>query len=137
MKIGFSFGRCVGSIVRGEVKIEEVVCIVTRTCMTTEDEVRDVIRDYYYHRRDLKGLDPQTCMDVGLTLYTSGKLHQPRTFGASVPLGAVEEEYTWMDLYPTAIIHSDAVRNAWDTYRMLLTLTESVPENIMLVPHPF
>tara|TARA_R110000868_G_scaffold159424_2_gene388214 strand:- start:7 stop:405 length:399 start_codon:yes stop_codon:yes gene_type:complete len=128
MKIGFSFGRCVGSIVRGEVKIEEVVCIVARTRMATEDQLRGVIREYCTYG-NLVGLDVQTCMDVGLTLYTSGKLHQPRMFDAIVPLGAVEEEYTWMDLYPTTTAHSDSVRDAWDTYRMLLNLTESVPEN--------
>jgi len=127
MKIGFSFGRCVGSIVRGEVKIQDVACIMARAMMTTEDHVRDVIRDYCSHGY-LIGLDVQTCMDVGLELYASGKLHQPRTVGAKVPPRAVPEEYTWMDLYPTATVHSDSVRDAWDTYRMLLNLTESVPD---------
>ena len=43
MKIGFSFGRCLGSIVRGEVSIDDVLVIIARTHMPKEEHVQEVL----------------------------------------------------------------------------------------------
>jgi hypothetical protein len=42
-----------------------------------------------------------------------------------------------MDLFPTAAegAESDAVRTAWDQYRMLLQLTEQLPEDDYVPQH--
>jgi len=127
MKIGFSFGRCVGSIVRDEVKIEDVLCIIARTNMIDESGVGIVVNTYMDARGYLAGLDEAKCQEVGLELWRSGKVIEPRTNGVRVI--QVPTEYIWMDLYPTALeVNSDAVKDAWDAYRMLIMLAEQVPE---------
>jgi hypothetical protein len=129
MKIGFSFGRCLGSIVRGEVALEDVLVIVARTRMETQDHVRGVIAEYMHRHGYLLGLDQTECERVGLELFNSGRILEPRAnnIGAGV---SVPRDYLWMDLFPTAVsgANSVAVRQAWEHYRMLLTLTEQLPE---------
>lgn len=135
MKIGFSFGRCLGSIVRGEVAFEDVLCIIARTRMETDEHVRGVVGQYMYRRGYLEGLDQPICEDVALRLFNSGKILEPRANGIS-PM-SVPRDYIWMDLFPTAADgpESDAVRTAWDQYRMLLQLTEQLPEEDYVPQH--
>ena len=125
MKIGFSFGRCVGSIVKGEVDINDVLLIVARTNMPTESMVRHVINDYGDRDGYLYGLDINKCLDIGVSLWKSGKIIEPRASGVNVL--QVPIDYIWMDLVPTALATSNTVKAAWDTYRMLLGLTEPLP----------
>lgn len=126
MKIGFSFGRCVGSIVKGEVDINDVMLIVARTYIESEDAVDHVIQHYQYTPGYLMGLDIDKCLEVGLELWRSGKLIQPRANGVRVL--QVPTDYIWMDLFPTTVANSDAVKIAWNTYRFLLGLTEQLPD---------
>ena len=135
MKIGFSFGRCVASIVRGEVAIDDVMCIVARTLMPREDDVKYVITQYLEHPNYLMGLDPQMCFEVGLELWKTGRVLEPRASGLYAT--RVPKEYIWMDLYPTeADVRSDGVKEAWGAYRMLISLTEQLPEpNVEVVKH--
>jgi hypothetical protein len=135
MKIGFSFGRCLGSIVRGEVAFEDVLCIIARTRMNTEEHVRGVVDQYMYRRGYLEGLDQATCEDVAVRLFNSGKILEPRANNIS-PM-SVPRDYIWMDLFPTAACgaESDTVRTAWDQYRMLLALTEQLPEDDYVPQH--
>lgn len=127
MKIGFSFGRCVRSIVLGEVDINDVLCIIARTYMPNERDVGPVIDEYLSRHRYLAGLDPDRCHAVGLELWKSGRVVEPRQNGIhvmSAPLDCV-----WMDLYPTVVGSGNAsVRAAWESYRMLINLAEQVPE---------
>ena len=135
MKIGFSFGRCLGSIVRGEVEFDDVLCIIARTRMDTDEHVLGVVREYMYRRGYLLGLDQTTCEDMALRLFNSGKILEPRANCIS-PM-QVPQDYIWMDLFPTAADGpaSDGVRNAWDQYRMLLQLTEQLPEDDYVPQH--
>jgi hypothetical protein len=55
MKIGFSFGRCLGSIVRGEVAFDDVLCLIARTRMETEAQVRGVVEVYMHRHGYLTG----------------------------------------------------------------------------------
>jgi hypothetical protein len=128
MKIGFSFGRCLGSIVRGEVALEDVLVIIARTRMETEDHVRGVVEEYMYRPGYLYGLDATECERVGLELFNTGRILEPRAnnVGAGV---SVPRDYLWMDLFPTVPnVASDAVKQAWEGYRLLITLTEQLPE---------
>jgi hypothetical protein len=129
MKIGFSFGRCLGSIVRGEVALEDVLVIIARTRMATEDHVRGVIAEYMHRRGYLLGLDQAECERVGLELFNTGRILEPRSNNVGAGM-SVPRDYLWMDLFPTAAsgAESVAVKSAWDHYRMLLTLTEQLPE---------
>jgi hypothetical protein len=135
MKIGFSFGRCLGSIMRGEVAFEDVLCIIARTRMQTEEHVKGVVQEYMWRPGYLQGLDQTQCEEMGVRLFSSGKILEPRANGIS-PM-QVPRDYIWMDLFPTAAegVDSDAVKNAWDHYRMLILLTEQLPEEGYVPEH--
>ena len=126
MKIGFSFGRCIKSIVLNEVDINDVMIIIARTYMLEEEDVKLVIDQYMNMPGYLVGLDADKCMEVGLELWRSGRVLEPRSNGISP--SRVPKDYVWMDLAPTAIPESNAVKEAWNTYRLLLNLTEQLPE---------
>ena len=128
MKIGFSFGRCLRSIVMGEVAYEDVMCIVARTFMQTEEHVKSVVRDYMHRPGYLMGLDQTTCEEMGVRLFNGGKILEPRSNG--IHAMSVPRDYIWMDLFPTVTdVRSDAVKTAWEHYRMLISLTEQLPES--------
>ena len=127
MKIGFSFGRCVKDIVDGVVDIGDVVVIITRTKMLDDEMVRIVI-DQYLTFGPLVDMDSVRCQEVAKQLWDSGKLHQPRQFGqryASRPYGL-----HWMDLFPSIVDQNPSVVDAWNNYRMMLTLAhgQDIPQ---------
>ena len=136
MKIGFSFGRCLGSIVRGEVALEDVMVIIARTNMPQEEHVRGVVAEYMNRRGYLQGLDQTECERVGLELFNSGRILEPRAnnigAGTSVP-----RDYIWMDLFPTAPCgtENESVTAAWEQYRMLITMVEQLPEHGYIPEH--
>jgi len=129
MKIGFSFGRCLGSIVRGEVALDDVLVIVARTHMPQEEHVREVVAEYMHRRGYLLGLDQTECERVGVELFNTGRILEPRANNIGAGM-SVPRDYIWMDLFPTAPhgVQSVAVKQAWEHYRLLITLTEQLPE---------
>jgi hypothetical protein len=134
LKIGFSFGRCVRDIVKGEVAIDDVLCIIARTRMNSEEHVRGVVHEYMYRPGYLYGLDATECERVGLELFNSGKILEPRANNIN-PM-QVPADYLWMDLFPTVPnAASEAVQSAWDAYRLLITLTEQLPEEGYVPEH--
>jgi len=124
MKVGFSFGRCVRDIVQGKVDIADVVVIVARTKMNSEDIVKMVIdtynTDFFGPLRDL---DLDQCRTVGLTLWRTGKIHQPRIYN-STPID-VADDFVWMDLAPTTDSADENVKEAWSYYRSMLALNST------------
>ena len=127
MKIGFSFGRCLASIVRGEVNINDVMCIIARTHMPKQEDVEYVVKEYLHRPGYLAGLGEAECLRVGVELWQTGRIIEPRSNG--IYAMSVPQEYIWMDLYPTeADVRSDGVKEAWNAYRMLIQLTEQLPE---------
>ena len=119
MKIGFSFGRCVRDIVDGVVDINDVLLIVGRTRMPAREDCEWVIRQYL-ESHYLRGRDYGRCMEVGLALYDSCRIIEPRGVGAHAM--QVPAECVWMDLFPTVKDVSPMVQEAWDNYRMTLGL---------------
>ena len=86
-----------------------------------------MIKEYTYRPDYLYGLDPVECERIGLELWKSGKILEPRANGISA--SSVPRDYIWMDLYPTeADVTSDGVKEAWETYRLMIALTEQLPE---------
>jgi hypothetical protein len=127
MKIGFSFGRCVRDIVQGKVHIDDVLCIIARTHMPSVDAVKAVVGSYLYEPGYLMGLDHAACEAVGVELFVSGKILEPRANGISVM--KVPREYVWMDLYPTSVDSSNqGIQSAWESYRMLIELGTEIPD---------
>ena len=135
MKIGFSFGRCLGSIMRGEVAFDDVLCIIARTRMDTETHVCMVVEEYLSRRGYLLGLDPTACEEMALRLFRAGKILEPRANGIR-PM-SVPRDYIWMDLFPTAPAGStnESVKTAWEHYRLLITLAEQIPEGDFVPQH--
>lgn len=127
MKIGFSFGRCVRSIVLGEVNINDVMCIIARTYMPNEVDVKWVIEEYLLRPNYLGGLDRDRCHEVGMELWRSGKVIEPRQNGVNVM--SAPNDCVWMDLFPTVVgSNNTSVQAAWENYRMLINLAEQMPE---------
>jgi hypothetical protein len=83
MKVGLSYSRCVADIVTGKVDIDDVLVVVARTDF--DPNVADQwasIWNGYYARGEWYGLTEADALSVTLELWNTGKLHQPRKFGA-------------------------------------------------------
>lgn len=125
MKIGASFSRCVRDIIDGNVKIDDVLVIIARTDFDPEDDKHwaSIWQGYssiygnsmpewqQYQDRE------QEFRDVSIQLKKSGKLHQPRQFGA---YPTRMREY-WYDvvLTPESITANPAAQKAWDNYKLI------------------
>jgi hypothetical protein len=132
MKIGFSFSRCVRDIVDGRVDMDDVLVIVARTSFDpTDDEQWAGIWHGYRTRNGFSNpewehtadSDQERYRSVSQELYAAGKLHQPRKFGAHPPRTA----HIWVDTGPIGHEYyeqPDAVKQAWDHYLTLSTLTK-------------
>jgi hypothetical protein len=95
--------------------------------MQTEDQVRGVVEEYMHRSGYLMGLDQTACEEMGVRLFNTGKIIEPRSNG--IHAMSVPRDYVWMDLFPTVTgVRSDTVRTAWEQYRTLITLTEQLPE---------
>lgn len=128
MKIGFSFGRCIRDIVRGDVDIDDVLVIVARTHMTTSEQVANVIAEYMYRNDYLLGLDEDECQQVGAELFESGRVHQARLESGNIwGMGLAHGDAVWADVVPTTNMN-DQVKEAWNHYRFLLNMTSNIPE---------
>jgi len=130
MKIGLSYSRCVRDIVDGIVDIDDVLILITRTDFDPHDDEqwRSIWEDYH----DRYGLsnpewanytpeDEDRFRDVSIELWETGKMHQPRQFGAHprrVP-------YYWLEtVLPDSEIESrPAVKDAWDQFQTIAGLT--------------
>ena len=124
MKIGFSFGRCIRDIVTGQVSIDDVLIVVAATRVATREQLAPVVSEYMYRTGYLLGLDQNACLDTAQSLWDQGKLHQPRNFNAS-PYRASEKDI-WADVLPTTVSKNESVQEAWNAYRILLNLAETV-----------
>ena len=124
MKIGFSLGRCIRDIVMGKISEDEVAFIITATCIREVEQLGPVIQDYMYRNDYLAGLDEAECQRVALSLWNNNKLIQPRREGIhrhKQPANSI-----WVDMFPTELSESEAVRKTWDAYRFMLHMTENV-----------
>jgi hypothetical protein len=139
MKIGLSYSRCVRDIVDGTVDIDDVLIIIARTDFDPhDDEQWQGIWQGYAGSSDsnlMRGFfggsnpewvgysdeDENLFRNVSIVLYNSGKLHQPRQFGAHprrLPYYWLETVITDADLE-----NSPAVKDAWDKFQMVAGLT--------------
>jgi hypothetical protein len=125
MKIGFSLGRCVRDIVRGDVHIDDVAFIIAATSIHDAEQLADVIENYMYRDDDyLYGLDEDRCQAVALELWNTNRVLQPRRQG--MHRHRQPENAVWIDMFPTAISENDSVKKAWDAYRFMIHMVENV-----------
>lgn len=132
MKIGLSLSRCVKDIFDQKVLMSDVVVIIARTDIDPEDDKhwKAIWSGYagdgtgsswsmpeWYGYADYEEDFRKICID----LKKSGKLHQPRQFGAWPP----RLHHYWYDLILTDEINESnaAAKKAWENYKFIAGLS--------------
>jgi hypothetical protein len=130
MKIGFSLGRCIRDIVKGNVHIDDVAFIIAATSIHDEPQLANVIAQYMYRDDDyLYGLDEAKCQEVALELWKTNKVLQPRRQG--MHRHRQPENAVWVDMFPTVASENHSVKTAWDAYRFMIHMVENVDQEAM------
>ena len=130
MKIGLSYSRCVRDIVEGIVDINDVLVIITRTDFNPHDDKQwqGIWAGYHSHsgwsNPEWSGYadeDEAKFREVSIELYNSGKMHQPRQFGAHPP----RRREFWLEavLPSTELERNPAAKDAWDKFQTIASLT--------------
>ena len=135
MYVGTSLGRCLRSLLIGEVSEAEVLIIITRTASQNLEQFISVVKTYYeegnfsVNSPELYDLTVKTWDEVeelATALYKSGKIHQPRNF---VGLGGrfLHTELSndiWVEVTPKSRNTTPAVMQAYEQYKLLDSLTQ-------------
>jgi hypothetical protein len=130
MKIGLSYSRCVRDIVDGTVDIDDVLIIIARTDFDPHDDEQWANIWNGYRTRsgwsnpewdDYEDSDEDRFRSVSIELLESGKLHQPRQFGAY----ASRRSEIWLEavLPSSELDRNPAAKDAWDKFQMVAGLT--------------
>jgi len=137
MKIGLSYSRCVRDIVDGKVDIDDVLVLITRTDFDPhDDEQWQGIWIGYgggtenaYSRGFFSQSNPEWAgyededqfRSVSIELWESGKMHQPRKFGAHPQ----RRSEIWLEtVLPSSELENNlAAKEAWDNFQIISGLT--------------
>jgi len=134
MKIGLSYSRCVRDIVDGRVDINDVLVLITRTDFDPRDDKQwlDIWQGYGGGQTfgspfsqpewmDYPAEDESRFREVSIELWETGRLHQPRKFGAR----PARRSEIWLEaVLPDSELESrPAVKDAWDKFQMVAGLT--------------
>ena len=135
MYVGTSLGRCLRSMLLGEVSEDDVLLIITRTKTPDLEEFIVVARQYYDegnysslnpHAYDLSVKPWEEVEALATRLYTTGKIHQPRNF-ASLGNQFIHPELsndTWVEVSPKNRNSTPSVVEAYEKYKVLDALTK-------------
>jgi len=138
MKIGLSYSRCVRDIVEGKVDIADVLVIVARTNFDPHNDEQwrgiwqgyaggsnrgSMIRMFAGSNPEWAGYgdeDEDRFRSVSIDLYDSGKLHQPRQFGAHPR----RLPYYWLETIVSTeeLENNSSVKHAWEQFQVLAGL---------------
>ena len=126
MKIGLSLSRCMRDILEEKVDIADVLVIIARTDIDPHNDAHwNSIWDGYlyggYSNPEWAGLEEHEAemRDILINLYDTGKLHQPRQFGAHP---ARLRQY-WLDCIVPKNEMTPAEQKAWDNYQLIAGLS--------------
>lgn len=139
MKVGLSYSRCVRDIVDGTVDIDDVIVLITRTDFDPRDDKQwqsiwtgygggskgDSLRGIFSSSLPEWGNygdeDEDRFRSVSIELYESGKMHQPRQFGAHPR----RMPYIWLEaVLPSQELDSNpTVKKAWDHFQVVAGLS--------------
>jgi len=134
MKIGLSYSRCVRDIVDGRVDIRDVLIIISRTDFDprNNDQWKGIWQSYGggqtlgspWSNPEWNDYGPEReaeFLGVTLELYESGRLHQPRQFGAR----PARRSEIWLEavLPSSELDRNPAAREAWDQFQTIAGLT--------------
>lgn len=133
MKIGLSLSRCVRDIYEEKVDIEDVLVIIARTDFDPEiDSEWEGIWSGYHHGgtwnhpewANIPEEDSVKIRKICVELQQSGKLHQPRQFGAHPR----RLPYIWLEtvLPNTELDKNPAASAAWKKFQTVAGLTSVV-----------
>lgn len=133
MKIGLSYSRCVRDIVDGKVDIDDVLVLITRTDFDPRDDAQwNSIwigygggTDNGYTTGFFSQSNPEWAgyhdedrfRSTTIELYNTGRMHQPRKFGAHPR----RLPYYWLETIVTddELANSPTVKDAWDKFQMV------------------
>ncbi len=137
MKIGLSYSRCIRDIVNGVVDIDDVLVIITRTNFDPRNDEQwqgiwqgyaggsdaNLMRGYFGGANpEWAGYDDEDLFrSVSIELLESGKLHQPRQFGAHP--GRRPEIWLETVLPDSELEKNPAAKLAWDKFQTVAGLT--------------
>jgi len=126
MKVGLSFSRCVRDIYEGKVDIEDVLVIISRTDFdpNIDNQWENIWLGYMDTEwRNIPESDEKRVRSISLDLYDSGRLHQPRKFGAR-PMRRPE---IWLEtVLPSIELEKNPVaKAAWDKFQTIAGLTNT------------
>jgi hypothetical protein len=133
MKIGLSYSRCVRDIVDGVVDIDDVLVVITRTDFDPRDATQwaGIWEGYGGGHTfgnpfsnpewmDYPAEDEDKFRSVSIELWETGKLHQPRKFGAH-PQRRPE---IWLEaVLPNSELEKNpSAKMAWDKFQTIAGL---------------
>ena len=139
MKIGLSYSRCVKDIVDGKVMIDDVLVIITRTDFDPNNNDQwqaiwqgyaggsdaNLMRGFFGGSNpewsDYGDEDEDLFRSVTIELWETGKLHQPRKFGAR----PARRPEIWLEaVLPSIELEKNpAAEAAWEKFQTVAGLT--------------
>lgn len=130
MKIGLSYSRCVRDIVDGVVDVNDVLILITRTDFDPHDDEQwsSIWKGYHGYSpwsspewMNYPDEDEEKFRAISIELYDTGKMHQPRKFGAH-PQRRPE---IWLEtVLPSSELElNPAAQLAWNNFQMIAGLT--------------
>jgi len=124
VKIGFSLSTCLADVLDGAVNVDDVLVIVSGTKFdpNNDEQWRSLFFQYsmwggpwepFADRED-------EIRELVITLEKTGRLHQPRKFGAS----AGRPNMIWADVVPELVTleSSPAIQQAWARFNLIAGL---------------
>ena len=133
MLVGTSLGGCLKSLALGEVNIDDVLVIITRTACPDLEQLISVVKSYYEYGNvgarqrssyDLSDCDLDNVIEIASDLYRHGKIHQPRLFNGFGGFVHVElsRKEIWIPLVPSPKTDDERVVEAYEKYKVLTSL---------------
>lgn len=132
--IGTSLGKCLKSILEGEVKEEDVLLIITATSAPNFEKFKYVVDQYYkdgnYYVKnpeayEVSGISEEEYKELAYRLWHTGKIHQPLNFPEHWDQSRVIRGQIWLQIMPTNQNTTPSVVAAYETYKMLDILTKN------------
>ena len=136
MKIGLSYSRCVRDIFDGKVNISDVLLIISRTNFnpSNDDQWKSIWEGYGGGQTmgspwsnpewsNYPSEDEEEFRKITLELYNTGRMHQPRQFGAHPK----RLPYIWLEagLPNDEMDRNPAVKKAWQQFQIVAGLSDA------------
>jgi hypothetical protein len=125
MKVGLSLSRCMRDILEKKVDLYDVLVVVARTDVDphNDDHWQNIWDGYLYggySHPEWAGLEEreQEMRGILIELYDTGRLHQPRQFGAHPR----RMPYYWLECVVPQDEMNPAQQKAWDNYKLITDL---------------